>query len=198
MLRKLALATLVLTLSSAQAQIMAGHDMGDMKEVVAPANLPAPEHMTGLGNSHITITATPDAQVWFDQGLNEFHDFWNYESERSFEQALRVDPNCAMCAWGLYKALSFGGGWNAYSSDTFELMKRLKKNGTPKERLYIDAVVADRGKKDDKKAIKILRKIVELDPSDTQAKIMLAWALDEGYDHKTHEPKPSHGRKAST
>ena len=190
MLRSLALAFLALVLPAAFAQTMAGHDMGDMKEVVAPANLPAPEHMTGLGNSHITITATPEAQVWFDQGLNEFHDFWEYESARSFEQALRVDPTCAMCAWGLYQALSFRGGWNAYTSEAFEQMKRLKKNGTPKERLYLEAAIAAQEKKDDKKAIKIRRKIVEMDPADTQAKIMLAWSLDDGYDHKTHEPKP--------
>jgi len=189
MLRKLALATLVLALSAAQAQTMPGHDMGDMKEIVAPANLPVPEHMTGLGNSHIAITATPEAQLWFDQGLNEFHDFWEYESAKAFQQALRVDPNCAMCAWGLYQALSFRGGWNAYTADAFELMKRLKKNGSPKERLYIEAAVAAHEKKKDEKAIKIRRKIVELDPTDTQARIMLAWSLHDGYTDK-HEPKP--------
>ena len=43
--------------------------------------------------------------MWFDQGLNLLHDFWDYESARAFEQAVRVDPNCAMCYWGLYNAL---------------------------------------------------------------------------------------------
>ncbi len=73
----------------------------DMEPVPAPASLPAPVRMTGIGNAHIAIKATPEAQVWFDQGLNLLHDFWDYESAKAFEQAVRVDPNCAMCQWGL-------------------------------------------------------------------------------------------------
>ena len=63
--------------------------------------------MTGIGNAHMQITATPEAQMWFNQGLNLLHDFWDYESARAFEQSVRVDPQCAMCYWGLYKAESF-------------------------------------------------------------------------------------------
>src|SRR5260370_22310953 len=86
----------------------AGHDMGmPMKEIPPPERLPAPVKMTGIGNSHLAITATPEAQAWFDQGLNLLHDFWDYESERAFEQAIRVEPKCAMCYWGLYQALMF-------------------------------------------------------------------------------------------
>jgi hypothetical protein len=53
--------------------------------------------MTGIGNSHITIKANAEAQAWFDQGLTLLHDFWDYESAKAFEQAIRVDPKCAMC-----------------------------------------------------------------------------------------------------
>jgi hypothetical protein len=45
--------------------------------------------------------------MWFDQGLNLLHDYWDYESARAFEQGVRVDPQCAMCYWGLYQAESF-------------------------------------------------------------------------------------------
>src|SRR5258707_142010 len=76
---------------------LAGHNMGmSMKEVPAPERMPPPVKMTGIGNSHLAITANPEAKMWFEQGLNLLHDFWDYESERAFEQAIRVDSQCAM------------------------------------------------------------------------------------------------------
>ena len=83
--------------------------MEGMHAFPPPEQLPAPIHMTGIGNSHITIKATPEAQVWFDQGLSLLHDFWDYESAKAFEQAIRVDPKCAMCYWGLSEAESMRG-----------------------------------------------------------------------------------------
>ncbi len=87
-----------------QAGVPAGHNMADMQPVLPPEQLPAPIRMTGIGNTHIAITAGPEAQAWFDQGLNLMHDFWDYESVKAFEQSVRVDPNCAMCWWGLAQA----------------------------------------------------------------------------------------------
>src|ERR1700679_4372526 len=114
------IALAVFSPKSASAQMnMAGHDMSgmQMKEIPAPDKLPPPVKMSGIGNSHLKISATPDAQVWFDQGLNLLHDFWDYESERAFEQAVRVDPNCAMCYWGLYRALMFRTGTPTFYSE---------------------------------------------------------------------------------
>ncbi|OLD79458.1 MAG: hypothetical protein AUF67_16065 [Acidobacteria bacterium 13_1_20CM_58_21] len=56
---------------------MSGHPM-DMREAVPPEKLPPPLKLTGIGNAHIHITATPEAQMWLDQGLNLLHDFWDY------------------------------------------------------------------------------------------------------------------------
>ena len=66
--------------------------MDGMHAFPPPEQLPIPEHMTGIGNSHISIKATPEAQAWFDQGLSLLHDFWDYESAKAFEQAIRTDP----------------------------------------------------------------------------------------------------------
>ena len=58
----------VFTLKSACAQMnMTGHDMSgmQMKEVPAPEKLAPPLKMKGIGNSRLTITATPEAQAWF-------------------------------------------------------------------------------------------------------------------------------------
>ena len=89
---------------------MPGMDMGKMHTVPPPEQMPVPVKMTGIGNAHITITATPEAQMWFDQGLNLLHDFWDYESTKAFEQGVRVDPKCAMCFWGLAQIEGFRGG----------------------------------------------------------------------------------------
>lgn len=75
-----------------------------MLPVAAPEQLPPPVHMIRIGNAHIAISAPPEAQLWFDQGLNLLHDFSDYESMKALEQAVRVDPNCAMCWWGVSQA----------------------------------------------------------------------------------------------
>lgn len=79
----------------------------EMQDEIAPEDLPSPKRLIGIGNSHREISAKPEAQIWYDQGLNLIHDFWDYESARAFEQSIRVDPQCAICYWGRYKAESF-------------------------------------------------------------------------------------------
>ena len=86
------------------------HVMAGMQPVPPPEKLPVPVKMTGIGNGHISISASPEAQAWFDQGLNLMHDFWDYESAKAFEQGIRVDPQCAMCWWGIAKVEGFRGG----------------------------------------------------------------------------------------
>src|SRR5580698_4249787 len=171
--------------SASVAQMsMAGHDMGAMKEIPAPEKLPVPVKMTGIGNSHLAITATPEAQMWFDQGLNLLHDFWDYESEKSFEQGIRVDPNCAMCYWGLYQALMFRHGMGTgYSDKALAGAVKLKDKVGKQEQGYIEAAVAANeaekavepgAKTDSEKEIAIWRRIVKEYPTDLQAKIFLS------------------------
>jgi tetratricopeptide (TPR) repeat protein len=175
------------------AKAMAQSNMAgmQMKELPAPDKLPAPLKMTGLGNSHIAIKATPEAQFWFDQGLNEMHDFWDYESLRSFEQSVRVDPNCAMCYWGLYHALVFrNSGGSGYSQQALANAVRLKDHAGKAGQLYIEAAVAsddaakaaqgDRPNND--KEVAVWRVLVKKYPGDVQARIFLAESVIDGYD----------------
>ena len=175
------------------AQSMACHSAGmPMKTLPAPESLPAPIKMTSIGNSRLAITATPEAQAWFNQGLSLLHDFWDYESERAFEQGVRVDPNCAMCYWGLYQALMFRNGEpNSYTAHALANAVRLQPKVSKHEQLYIDATsAADKAvnaakpgdKPDDSKEIAIWRQIVKDYPDDLQAKLFLAGALRDGYD----------------
>jgi tetratricopeptide (TPR) repeat protein len=188
-------ALILLAMSSTMAvpqMNMSGHDMGPMREVPPPAKLPAPLKLTGIGNGHLAITATPEAQMWFDQGLNLLHDFWDYESERAFEQSIRADPTCAMCYWGLYQALIFRHSMGtAYSDEALASAVKLKDHAGKAEQLYIEAAVAgkeaaktadDEDRSDNKKEILVWRQLVKEYPADLQAKIFLSNSLRDGYD----------------
>ncbi len=168
------------------------------RELAPPDKLPAPEKLSGIGNVHLKITATPEAQTWFDQGLNLYHDFWDYESARAFEQAVRVDPNCAMCQWGLYLALSMRSPDDPYAGDALKRAVALKNHAGKSERLYVEAANAgskehlSRGRAngdEESDEVKTLRKLVKHSPHDTHARILLAWALDDGYDEDGNPKK---------
>ena len=61
--------------------------------------------MSGIGKVSFPITTkSAEAQQWFDQGIALLHSFWFFEAERSFRWALKLDPECAMCYWGLSQA----------------------------------------------------------------------------------------------
>jgi len=179
---------------------MAGHAMGE-RDDVAPEKLPAPQKMEGIGNVHLKITASPEAQMWFEQGLNLLHDFWDYESARAFEQGVRADAQCAMCYWGIYQAVSFRGGNRYYARQALAKAAELKGHAGKTERLYIEAgeaheaaLKAEEGdsKPDFSKEIQIWRKLVKRAPKDTQPRIFLGWALVDGYDD---EGEPRAGQK---
>jgi tetratricopeptide (TPR) repeat protein len=170
---------------------MAGMSMPEMKPIPAPDQLPVPQRMTGIGNSHIKITATPEAQVWFDQGLSLQHDFWDYEAAKAYEQGVRVDPNCAMCYWGLFEVEGFRYRMPTgdYGKDALKQASRLKAHASPAEQLYIEAAEAESAAKEGEHPdVPILRKLVALNPKDVEARIFLAEAVRDGFDDKD-EPK---------
>ena len=187
--------------------VMPGHDM--TVEGLPPEKLPVPVAMTGIGNSYLAISTTnPQAKAWFEQGLNLLHDFWDYEAARAFEQSIRLDPECAMCYWGLYQAGSFRGTDVTWANDALMKAARLSKHGSAAEKLYIKAAVQEQKGKNskeksrhtksgaaetavhvDSKQTKTWRKLVEMDPEDLQARIFLAESLMDGFDRKG-EPRP--------
>ncbi len=55
-----------------------------------------------LGNHTRPITTTsPEAQLWFDRGLNWCFGYNHEEAAVCFKTALESDPNCAMAHWGI-------------------------------------------------------------------------------------------------
>ena len=92
------------------------HDMSKMKGMgmgLPPmpaiyggqADKPGAPVFGNLGDHTMKVTATPEAQKFFDQGLRLVFGFNHAEAIRSFREAARLDPNCAMCWWGVSFAL---------------------------------------------------------------------------------------------
>ena len=84
-------------------------DPGSQIQATDAANVPLYEN---LGSLHYPITtAVPLAQRYFDQGLRLYYAFNHQEAIGSFQEGARLDPDCAMCYWGI--ALANGPNINA-------------------------------------------------------------------------------------
>jgi tetratricopeptide (TPR) repeat protein len=103
--------------------------------------------LDGLGSHRFTITTTnPQAQRFFNQGLALAYAFNHPEARRSFDEAVRLDPSCAMCHWGV--AFVLGPNINApmdpaVNGEAYAASRRalgLAPKVTPKERALIEAL----------------------------------------------------------
>ena len=57
--------------------------------------------MSGYGQTQWKIaTTSPDAQAYFDNGLNLAHAFAHKQATAAFAEAAKRDPDCALCLWG--------------------------------------------------------------------------------------------------
>jgi len=115
-----------------------------------PADTPKPTEaiIEGLGSHHMAITATPEAQRLFDQGLRLAYGFNHPEAERSFRAAAATDPSCAMCWWGT--ALVLGPNINlpmdpAAAAPAWDALSKARAGAakvSDRERAYIEALTA--------------------------------------------------------
>ncbi len=91
-------------------------------------------------------TRAPQARRYFSQGLILTYGFNHAGAVRSFREAQRLDPECAMCWWG--EAVALGPNINAPMDDrdhdaALDAMDRamaLRSAATPMERALIEAV----------------------------------------------------------
>jgi tetratricopeptide (TPR) repeat protein len=180
---------LVATFASAQHQ----HTANPESARVDLEKLPAPQHMDGLGRAHITITTkSPEAQQWFDQGLAALHCFWDYEALRAFEQAVRLDPDCAMCHWGLSRALDSHGGEKELQKTELKKATDLSAKVSDHEQRYIRADATAAEKKDDEAAAayaKEMEALIDRYPDDLDARLLYALSLNRGYS-TDGDPRP--------
>ncbi|MEZ4654806.1 MAG: hypothetical protein R3E12_14775 [Candidatus Eisenbacteria bacterium] len=103
--------------------------------------------LEGLGEHHYAVTTTkPLAQRLFDQGMILAYSFNHQEAARSFRNAAKVDPDCAMAHWGV--ALVLGPNINAPMDDESvpeayaeaQRALQLADRVTPRERALIEAL----------------------------------------------------------
>ena len=169
------------------------HTPPPQSQTVDLARLPPPVHLEGIGQAHIPITAkTPQAQEWFDQGLALLHCFWDYEAMRAFEQAARLDPDCAMCHWGLFHALDFLGVHDQAKAELARA-RDLAPKATDREQRYIRATVEQEEKKGEEATQAFIKEMEALEahyPDDLQARILLVAGLGGGFDNNG-DPYPN-------
>lgn len=68
----------------------------------ATAAEPQPQLFQGMGSyRRVVSTMNAEAQSYFNQGLNFAYAFNHDEAIRSFTEAARLDPGCAMAWWGV-------------------------------------------------------------------------------------------------
>jgi tetratricopeptide (TPR) repeat protein len=72
------------------------------KPPATPVGAAAAPRLEGVGHSDFAVTTeSPQARAFFNQGLSLAFAFDHAEATRAFAEALRLDPACAICAWGL-------------------------------------------------------------------------------------------------
>ncbi len=174
--------TAIATPSVAQPQEMA-HTLPH-KESTAPL-------FNNLGtHQHPISTKSALAQRYFDQGLILSYGFNHAAAARSFREAAKLDPNCAMCYWGL--ALVLGPNINAPMEpdaipEAWQAIRKaeeLSKNVTVQEQDYIQALakrypskpVTDR-KPYDLLYANAMREVAQRNPADTDAATLFVEAL---------------------
>jgi tetratricopeptide (TPR) repeat protein len=196
-----ALFTALCCTASAQMQMPACHQMPANAEMPSPEKLPPPQKLTGIGNLHFPISSkNPETQAWFDQGMNLVFDFWDYEANRAFEQAIRTDPNCAICHWALASSLGIHNQEaQGYAHDELTKAVALLNHADKREKLFIASAQAEAGiissngkkaKDGDEQSKEILHQIVKKYPKDIGARLLLSEAVSDGYNRETGKPKP--------
>ena len=155
----------------------------------APTGEIAPR-LQNLG-AHVfpVTTKSRKAQAFVNQGMNLAYGFNHAEAGRSFREAARLDPSCAMAFWG--QAFVLGPNINVpMSADdepkAYEAAQKavaLKARVTPRERAYIEALAqrytgkaADRAA-GDKAYAAAMKDVVRRFPADLDAATLYAESL---------------------
>jgi tetratricopeptide (TPR) repeat protein len=185
-----------------------GHARAAMPAATASVRQDTVPLYTNLGTHHYRITtANPRTQQYFDQGLRLYYAFNHAESVRAFEEAVRRDPACAMCYWGI--ALAHGPNINAPMDSAagvaawaaIERAREQSAHASAEERALIEALAvryaadppADRAALDSAYA-RALGDVVRRYPENREAAVLYAEALMDlrpwSYWTRAGEPEP--------
>jgi hypothetical protein len=143
-----------------------------------------------FGKVHFETSCKPEAQQLFDEAMLYQHSFWYRASQRSFEEALKADPECAIAYWGIALSLLYNPHVAPPVKNLAEGAAALQKGKavsakTQRERDYIDALGAiynDYDKVDHRTRVlaylKAMEQLAQRYPDDDEAQIYYALALN--------------------
>jgi tetratricopeptide (TPR) repeat protein len=156
----------------------------------AAPGMPLAPRLQNLGVHTFKVTTSSErAQLFINQGLNLAYGFNHPEAFRSFAEAARLDPACAMAYWG--QALVLGPNINApMNADdepkAYALAQKameVKAGATPREQAYIEALAKRyTGKAADRQAAdrafaQAMSAVVAAHPDDLDARTIHAESL---------------------
>jgi tetratricopeptide (TPR) repeat protein len=177
---------------NAQNAQHAQHEAADPGPLPKYVSEPIKLYTVGLGPFTRKISSTnPEAQAFFDQGFQMMYAFAKLDAVRSFREAWKRDPGCAICYWGE------GWAWGSYlngpmsaEQSPFALAATqkaiaLRDKATESERAFIDALAvryvkdfdAKKRVDQDKAYAEAMRKVYERYPNDLDAGTLYADAL---------------------
>ena len=132
----------------AVSTVCSGEAAGARLAPAEQAKVEPPKMLPDFGNASMVITTTvPEAQRWFDYGLQLANAFQHDPAKAAFAEAARLDPACAMCAWGQAWADGPTINYDISGAEKKAALKHalraqaLAAGATEKERLLIAAVV---------------------------------------------------------
>jgi tetratricopeptide (TPR) repeat protein len=148
-----------------------------------------PTLLRGYGNGGFTVSTTvPEAQAFFSNGMELGAAFAHPAAIAAMQEAVRLDPACAMCKWG--EALVDGPTIN-YGKDAKERVplrklareaeREAKASGTPREQALTVALVqryrAGKVERRDSAYAEAMRKVQRAYPQDDEVAVLTADAL---------------------
>jgi tetratricopeptide (TPR) repeat protein len=161
----------------------------DVQSTVVPGQI-APR-LQNLGFHKFPVTTSSGrAQLFINQGLMLTYGFNHAEAGRSFREAARLDPDCAMAYWGM--ALVLGPNINMAMAPekepkAYAMIQKavaLKSNVSERERAYIEALEKRYSRKAkpnrpalDRAYVEAMRELHNRYPDDLDAATMYAEAV---------------------
>lgn len=181
---------------AAESEHPEGHDHTDQ---AAPRSA---QLLEGYGNGGFTVvTANPQAQAFFSNGMELAAAFAHKASILAMTEAVRLDPGCAMCHWGLAytsgPTINYGAG-PAERAELFKILgtaERLARNGESKRNRDLISVFRKRYRpgstiaKRDGEFARDMVKLVRRYPADNTVAVLAADAIIQAMGEDDYKAK---------
>ena len=182
-----------LALTAGRHAVYAQHGHGSAAALPDSVKQPMPLYPKALGTfAHPISSMNREAQAYFNQGFQLMYAFDKTDAIRSFREAEKRDPNCAICYWG--EAWSWGSYLNGqmqtneapFAFAAIQKARQLaQRYANDEERALIQAMSVRyvenfdpaRRREQDKAYAEAMRKVQEQFPKDADAGTLYGEAL---------------------